>query len=114
MILFAVLTCIRTDREQEELLSEIRRVLRPRGILYVNDFLLNTDERNLSRYEKFRDVYGRYGVFELPEGAVCRHHDEAWIKELLRDFSELRYEHLTFTTMNGNRSNGFYFIGALS
>ncbi len=114
VILFAVLTCIRTDREQEELLSEIRRVLRPRGILYVNDFLLNTDERNLSRYEKFRDVYGRYGVFALPEGAVCRHHDEAWIKALLRDFSELRYEHLTFTTMNGNRSNGFYFIGALS
>lgn len=114
VILFAVLTCMRTDREQEELLSEIRRVLRARGILYVNDFLLNTDERNLSRYEKCRDVYGRYGVFALPEGAVCRHHDEAWIKALLRDFSELKYKHLTFTTMNGNRSNGFYFIGALS
>ena len=51
VILFAVLTCIRTNEEQELLLSEIQRVLKPGGILYVNDFLLNTDDRNLSRYE---------------------------------------------------------------
>lgn len=113
VILFAVLTCIRTNEEQEQLLSEIKRVLKPRGILYVNDFLLNTDARNLSRYEKFKEVYGVYGVFELPEGAVCRHHDEAWIEDLLKDFSQLEYKHLTFTTMNGHQSNGFYFIGTL-
>lgn len=114
VILFAVLTCIRTNEEQEQLLSEIQRVLRPQGILYVNDFLLNTDDRNLSRYEKFKDTYGTYGVFELPEGAVCRHHDEVWIKQLLKDFSERKYEHLIFTTMNGHKSNGFYFIGTLN
>ena len=56
---------------------------------------------------------GVYGVFELPEGAVCRHHEEAWIKELLKDFTEQEYRHLTFTTMNGNQSKGFYFIGKL-
>ena len=113
VILFAVLTCIRTNEEQEQLLSEMKRVLKPNGILYVNDFLLNTDERNLSRYEKFKEIFGVYGVFELPEGAICRHHDEAWIKQLLSDFCELEYSRLTFTTMNGHKSNGFYFIGAL-
>lgn len=113
VILFAVLTCIRINEEQEQLLSEIKRVLKPNGILYVNDFLLNTDERNLSRYEKFKEIYGVYGVFELPEGAICRHHDETWIKQLLNDFSELEYSRLTFTTMNGHKSNGFYFIGKL-
>lgn len=82
--------------------------------MYVNDFLLNTDERNISRYEKFKDAYGTYGVFELPEGAVLRHHDEAWIKKLLRDFIEAEYRHLTFTTMNGYKSNGFYFVGKLN
>ena len=107
------IACIRTNEEQEQLISEIQRVLKPHGILYVNDFLLNTDDRNLSRYEKFKDTYGIYGVFELPEGAVCRHHDEIWIKQLLKDFSEREYEHLTFTTMNGHKSNGFYFIGEL-
>lgn len=114
VILFAVLTCIRTNEEQEQLLTEIKRVLKPQGILYVNDFLLNTDERNLTRYAKYKETYGIYGVFELPEGAVCRHHDERWIKQLLKDFSEQEYSHLTFTTMNGNQSNGFYFIGQLN
>ena len=114
VILFAVLTCIRTNEEQEQLLTEIKRVLKPQGVLYVNDFLLNTDERNLTRYAKFKETYGIYGVFELPEGAVCRHHDEAWIKQLLKDFSEQEYNHLTFTTMNRNKSNGFYFIGQLN
>lgn len=113
VILFAVLTCIRTNEEQEQLLSEIQRILKPHGILYVNDFLVNTDDRNLSRYEKFKETYGIYGVFELPEGAVCRHHDEIWIKQLLKGFSEQEYKHLTFTTMNGHKSNGFYFIGKL-
>ena len=111
VILFAVLTCISSNEEQERMIAEIRRVLRPNGILYVNDFLLNTDERNVARYEKFKDKYGEYGVFELPGGAVCRHHDEKWIKELLCGFTELEYSRLTFTTMNGHKSNGFYFIG---
>ena len=113
VILFAVLTCIRTNEEQKQLVSEIKSVLKPQGILYVNDFLLNTDERNLSRYEKFKEIYDVYGVFELPEGAVCRHHDEKWIRQLLKDFSQLDYSRVTRTTMNGHKSNGFYFIGKL-
>lgn len=114
VILFAVLTCIHDNSEQLELVKEIHRVLKPNGILYVNDFLLNSDERNKKRYEKFAGIYGIYGVFELPEGAVCRHHDEQWIHKLLSGFHTQEYEHLTFTTMNGHKSNGFYFIGRKS
>lgn len=111
VILFAVLTCIRSNSEQTALIREIERVLKPGGILYVNDFLLNDDERNKKRYEEFASKYGVYGVFELPEGAVCRHHSEQWISELLSGFAPLKYQHLTFTTMNGHKSKGFYFIG---
>ena len=111
IILFAVLTCIVSDAEQKKLIQEIRRVLKPGGILYVNDFLLNSDNRNLERYAKYEKRLGVYGTFELMEGATVRHHTEDWIKELLCDFTELKYAHLTFTTMNGNKSNGFYFIG---
>ena len=111
VILFAVLTCIAADEEQRRLIAELRRILKPGGILYVNDFLLNSDERNIRRYEKYLDEYGIYGVFEQPEGAVLRHHSEEYVKLLLSGFEELRYEHLTFTTMNGNRSNGFYYLG---
>lgn len=111
VILFAVLTCINSNTEQKQLVSEIRRVLKPGGILYINDFLLNTDERNLARYKQFESKYQTYGVFELPEGAILRHHSEDWLKELLGDFHTCCYERLTFTTMNGHTSNGFYFIG---
>jgi len=111
VILFAVLTCIVKDEEQAELVSEIRRILKPGGILYVNDFLLNRDERNLARYAKFEEKLGVYGAFELPEGAVVRHHSEEWIKTLLSPFRQKEYQPLTFTTMNGNRSNGFFYIG---
>lgn len=111
VILFAVLTCIKSNEEQQALISEINRVLKPDGILYINDFLINSDERNQARYQSFEEKYGIYGVFELPEGAVLRHHSEKWLKELLADFSTLKYERLTFTTMNGHKSNGFYFIG---
>lgn len=84
VILFAVLTCIHQNTAQQELITEILRVLKPGGI---------------------------YSVFELPEGAICRHHSKSWLKELLSPFKTQKYEPLTFTTMNGNTSNGFYYIG---
>ena len=112
VILFAVLTCVIGNRDQEYMVKEIKRVLRPGGIVYVNDFLLNEDERNVARYETYREKYGVYGVFELPEGAVCRHHEEKWIRELFAPFDIKIMEHITFTTMNGHKSNGFYLLGA--
>ncbi len=111
IILFAVLTCIPSDFEQKKLIAEIKRILKPGGILYINDFLINTDERNVSRYQKYEGKYGTYGVFELAEGATLRHHKEDYIHELTAPFHQKQFEHLTFTTMNGNISNGFFYIG---
>lgn len=111
VILFAVLTCIIKDEKQQELIKEIHRVLKPDGILYVSDFLLNTDQRNRNRYVAYKDKYGTYGVFELPEGAVLRHQSEDWIHQLLSDFHTEEFSHLTFRIMNGHTSNGFYCMG---
>ena len=111
VILFAVLTCIIKENEQEQLIDEIHRVLKPGGILYINDYLLNIDERNISRYEKFQDKYSQYGIFEFPEGGVFRHHSKEWIIELLKDFETIKFEDLIFTTMNGHKSNAFYYFG---
>lgn len=111
VILLAVLTCIVSDNEQLLLLKEIKRVLKPGGILYINDFLLNSDERNIKRYEQFKNKYNKYGVFELPEGAIVRHHNIKWVEESLKIFKKNAFEKLIYTTMNGNKSNGYYYIG---
>lgn len=111
VILFAVLTCIVNDEEQIFLMNEIKRVLKPNGVLYINDFLLNTDERNIKRYRLYENKYNKYGVFELPEGAILRHHDLSWIKSITADFHNIKLDTVTYTTMNGNKSNGFFYLG---
>jgi SAM-dependent methyltransferase len=111
VILLAVLTCILSNEEQMELLNEIRRILKPEGVIYINDFLLNNDERNVERYEEYKSAYEIYGIFELPEGAIVRHHDAGWVKESLKIFQELEYREVNYVTMNGNNSNGYYYLG---
>jgi len=111
VILFAVLTCIIQDREQEKLMKEILRVLKPDGIIYINDFLVNNDERNKNRYQAFKDKYNIYGVFELPEGALLRHYEQNRINQLTRQFEEIAFKKTTFKTMNGHQSNGFIYVG---
>jgi ubiquinone/menaquinone biosynthesis C-methylase UbiE len=111
VVLIAVLTSNVKDEEQENLISEISRVLKDNGILYITDFLINQDERNLERYNKYKDKYGIYGIFELPEGAVLRHHTEEHVLNLTRNFEELVFEKTVFNTMNGHKSNGFYYMG---
>ena len=111
IIIFAVLTCIISDNEQLALLKEAERILKPSGIIYINDFLLNTDERNVNRYNEYSAKYQRYGVFELPEGAIVRHHDIEWVEKSTGRFERLNLEQVVYTTMNGNKSNGYYYFG---
>jgi SAM-dependent methyltransferase len=114
VLLFAVLTCIPDDVNQRFVLSEVRRVLRPGGLLYISDLLVNDDPRNRDRYERHTEKYKCYGVFELPEGVVVRHHQKEWIEELTRAFLQLEYEPFTVTTMNGNSSSAFQYLGRKS
>ena len=111
VLLLAVLTCIIEDEGQKKLMSEIQRVLKDSGILYINDYMINEDQRNIERYDKYKDKYGKFGIFELPEGAVVRHHTKDHILEITKDFHGLVFQLVIYTTMNGNKSNGFYYIG---
>jgi ubiquinone/menaquinone biosynthesis C-methylase UbiE len=111
VLLFAVLTCIPDNKSQRLLLTEIARVLRQGGLLYISDLLINTDPRNCERYEQYAAIYDCYGVFELPEGVVVRHHEKEWMEKLMSSFQQLEYEPFKVTTMNGNASAAFQFLG---
>ncbi len=67
VILFAVLTCIPSDSVQKNLISEIERVLKPGGIIYINDFLLNTDERE---YLKRISLYWNETIIDIKRGQI--------------------------------------------
>jgi SAM-dependent methyltransferase len=110
VLLFAVLTCIPLDEEQRDLLREICLVLRPGGLLYISDLLLNRDLRNLKRYDRYAGEYGTYGIFELPEGVVMRHHRKEWIDKLTSCFGQLEFEPFEVKTMNGNKSQAFQYL----
>jgi hypothetical protein len=85
--------------------------LKPNGIVYINDFLLNNDERNKKRYKEYELKYKDYRIFELEEGAIVRHHNNIWVKKSLEIFNELEYKEIEYITMNGNKSNGYYYLG---
>jgi SAM-dependent methyltransferase len=106
-LLFAVLTCITENTVQKSLIDELHRVLRPDGWLYLSDYPLQHNTRNIMRYNHFKDEYGTYGVFRLPDGGVFRHHAMTWIYELLSNFRILEEETLNVTTMNGNAAKIF-------
>jgi SAM-dependent methyltransferase len=111
VLLFAVLTCIPDDNHQRLIVAEAKRVLRPGGLLYLSDLLINDDQRNRERYEQHSEKYKCYGVFDLPEGVVVRHHKREWIEALTGSFKQLENVKLTVTTMNGNPSTAFQYLG---
>ncbi|MFA7229709.1 MAG: class I SAM-dependent methyltransferase [Victivallaceae bacterium] len=111
-ILLGTLTSIFGNDDQAKLIAELSRTLKPGGIIYAGDFLLNDDARNVQRYRQFEYEFNQYGVFKLAEGAVLRHHSAEYIKQLLSSFKQLHYERVVHRTMNGHLSNGFIYIGA--
>lgn len=111
VLLFSVLTCIPTDEGQQTLMRELRRVLNRGGLLYISDLWLQTDERNVARYERDEQKYGIYGVFDLPEGVTVRHHDPRWIETLTSDFELVALDDIEVVTMNGNPAKAFQWFG---
>jgi len=111
VLLLSVLTCVPTNEGQRAIISEIIRVLRPGGVLYISDMFLQTDSRNVERYVRDEKKYGIYGIFDLSEGVTVRHHTRGWIEVLTKDFDSLELEEISVHTMNGHSAKAFQWFG---
>ena len=72
---------------------------------------LQKDERNVERYRRSHAKYGVYGIFELPEGVVLRHHERRWIHQLTADFTVVTVDEVRVETMNGHGADAFQWFG---
>lgn len=110
IILFAVLTCIPSNKGQNSLISLLLSKLKKGGILYISDYYLQENSVEVERYEYLNGDKNNFGVFKLPEGAIFRHHTKEWIKTLTKDFEIISETPIIVETMNGNIANGFQLI----
>lgn len=113
VLLFAVLTCVPDDEAQHRLITELNRVLKPGGILYLSDLLLQDDERNRGRYDRHANdhgSHGSYGIFATGDGAICRHHPRERLATLLTGFETVATRTITVPTMNGHEAAGIQLL----
>lgn len=106
ILLLAVLTCLPHNEEQDVVMREVRRLLRPGGMLYLSDMPLQADSRNRIRYARDAPRFGTYGVFETDDGAVVRHHDKQRLGALLAGFETVATATIAISTMNGHPAAG--------
>lgn len=106
VLMLGILTCIPSTSDQAYCLREVLRVMKPGAYLYLNDFLLNNDRRNLDRYAEGQRKYRVYGMFDIKDGGTFRHHNLEHITALLGDMDLLNVEETVFETMQGHISNG--------
>lgn len=84
-LLFVILGVVTGDADQEALLAELARLVRPSGVLYISDVPSQGDERHVRRYDEAAaaEPHRPYGVFGTPDGGLFRHHRPEELRELL-------------------------------
>ncbi len=108
-LIVAVLTCIVGDDQQDAVLREIRRLLRPGGVLFISDMPLQDDERNRARYAA-GVVHGPYGTFDTGDGGIVRHHADSHMQRWLKGFTPVDWKRIELTTMHGNPATGVQIV----
>jgi hypothetical protein len=110
ILLFAVLTCIPSNKGQSALIKLLHSKLKPGGVIYISDYYLQNNEVSKSRYTCFENEPDNFGVFTLPEGATLRHHTKEWITNLFADFTVEFERPIAVKTMNGNTAEAFQLV----
>lgn len=110
VIMSTVLCCMVEDAKQKEIITELRRVLKYSGILYLSDFLISDEARYTEKYAAGFDKFGIHGIYQTSENLIVRHLTATHVMDLLRDFDIQWFEQFDFKTMNNNPARTFHCV----
>lgn len=99
VLLYAVLNCIPSPKEEAKIIQEALRILKTGGYLLINDFVMT---KPLDKYKISSDIYGKFGYFKVEEQCSMRHTTPERIINMLGD-NKLIFQSIgKETSMNGN------------
>jgi 2-polyprenyl-3-methyl-5-hydroxy-6-metoxy-1,4-benzoquinol methylase len=101
--LFAILTCVPSSEDQGDIVREVARVLKPTGVVYLSDYLMQENKIDDGAYDED-------GCFVTSEGAQFRHHTKQYLDALFENFTCLQSKHVTVRTLLGNDAIGYQAI----
>lgn len=114
VILSTVLCCIPSNEAQEQIIQEIKRILKPQGILYLTDFLITDTLLMKQRYQTDFQTYYEWGAHRTKEGFYIRHHYPEYITYLFNGFTLKWYEEANYFNMADYPVKTFHGIYQLS
>lgn len=113
VIMSTILCCVIEKKEQEKIIQEMKRILKPNGLLYVSDFIVSSHPRYVSKYQKGFEDFGIHGVYTTDEGIAVKHYTTKEVTKIFEDFDILWFEQFDFKTMNQNVAKTFHLVGKL-
>lgn len=117
VLLIRVLTCFAESSEWDAVLQRANQLLKPRGYIYIHDFLTSPDiEAYRIRYAAGARLGWRAGNFQVNDARgnrlfTAHHHTPAEVASIRAGFETLRYRSHESLSMNGNACRMFEFLG---
>ena len=117
VMLIRVLTCFAETSEWNALLRRTRQLLKPRGCIYVHDFLVSPEiEAYRARYETGARLGWRAGNFQVNDFSgnrlfIAHHHSESEIASIMAGYETLSYGLHESLSLNGNQCRMFEILG---
>ena len=113
VVLNRFLTCLPSVTDWERALGQTRALLRPGGLLYVNDFLLMSGcDHNRSRYRQGHAGGGRWGNFVVHDengnaSFIAHHHSVRELRRILAPYRPICLRRYATLSRHGHRSRMF-------
>jgi len=117
VLMIRLLTCFPGLANWQRLLSKVHSLIKNRGMIYVNDFLL-TEENDIyrKRYDTCLGRGRRHGNFEVFDENgrlqfIAHHHTHEEMNEIISPYEQIKLNIYKSISMYGNDVNMFEFIG---